>query len=156
MAVIVSIPTALRKLTNNQPSVTVPAKTVGEMFAALTKQYPEIKKHLFTDDGQLRNFVRVYVNDEDIQYIAGGKDAPLKEGDTVTIVPSIAGGAEYDFSKGVRRKLYRKGFVLRLPIYLNSKLQSRVEAVARKRGKDIGEGRNEVVKKEMDLVQESA
>jgi molybdopterin converting factor small subunit len=94
MPVTVSIPTALRRLTNDQPHVTVPAKTVGEVFAGLTKQYPEIKKHLFTDDGQLRNFVRVYVNDEDIHYLAGGKDAPLQEGDTVTIVPSIAGGRE--------------------------------------------------------------
>lgn len=86
------MPTALRKLTNNQPSVTVQANTVGEMFEALTKQHPEVKKHLFGDDGKLRNFVRVYVNEEDINYIAGGQDAPLKEGDTVTIVPSIAGG----------------------------------------------------------------
>lgn len=92
MAITVSIPTALRKLTNNQPSVTVPAKTVGELFDALIKAHPEVKKHLFSDDGKLRNFVRVYVNDEDIHYLAGGKEAPLKEGDTVTIVPSIAGG----------------------------------------------------------------
>ena len=94
MPITVSIPTALRKLTNNQPSVTVQAKTVGEVFTGLTKQYPEIKRHLFTEDGKLRNFVRVYVNEEDIQYIAAGKEAPLQEGDTVTIVPSIAGGKE--------------------------------------------------------------
>src|ERR1051325_11731563 len=95
MPVTVSIPTALRKLTNNQPNVTVQAKTVGEMFTSLTKQYPEMKKHLFTEDGTLRNFVRVYVNEEDTNYISGGKDAPLKEDDTVTIVPSIAGGIDH-------------------------------------------------------------
>ena len=92
MPVTVSIPTALRKLTNDQPSVTVQAKTVGEMLDALVRSHPEVKKHLLTEDGKLRNFVRVYVNDEDIHYLSGGKDAPLKDGDTVTIVPSIAGG----------------------------------------------------------------
>ncbi len=93
MAINVSVPTALRKLTNDQPSVRLQAATVGQMFDALVKTYPEVKRHLFTDDGKLRNFVRVYVNDEDIQYLEGGKDAPLEGGDTVTIVPSIAGGA---------------------------------------------------------------
>ncbi len=92
MAINVSIPTALRKLTNDQPSVRLQATSVGQMLDALVKAYPEVKRHLFTDDGTLRNFVRVYVNEEDIQYLEGGKDAPLKEGDTVTIVPSIAGG----------------------------------------------------------------
>jgi len=63
---------------------------------------------------------------------------------------------EYDFSKGVRGKFHRRGLVLRLPIYLDSKLQNRVAAIARKKGKDISEVVNEVVKREIDLVQELA
>ncbi len=94
MPVTVSIPTALRRLTDNKPSVTLQAKTVGEMVDALVASHPDVRKHLLTDDGKLRNFVRVYVNDEDINYISGGKDAPLHDGDVVTIVPSIAGGEQ--------------------------------------------------------------
>ncbi len=97
MPVTVSIPTVLRKLTNNQPSGTVQARTVGKMFATRARSHPDIKQRLFAADGKLRNFVRVCGNEEDIQSIAGGKEAPLKEGDTVTIVPPIAGGTLVGF-----------------------------------------------------------
>jgi len=61
---------------------------------------------------------------------------------------------EYDFSKGVRGKFYRKGAELRLPIYLDAKLQQQLERLARKKGKDIGEMVNQLVKKEVDLLEE--
>ena len=61
---------------------------------------------------------------------------------------------EYDFSKAVRGKFYRKGAELRLPIYLNAKLQSRLERIAKKKGKDIGEMVNHLVKKEIEFIEE--
>lgn len=60
---------------------------------------------------------------------------------------------EYDFSKGIRGKFYRKGSTLRLPIFLDAKLQDHLERIARKKGKDIGEMVNEVVKKEVELIE---
>src|SRR5438477_4576600 len=88
----VLIPTPLRQYAGNQDTVDLAGKTVGEILHSLTSQYGELRRHLYTDEGKLRSFVNVYVNDDDIRYL--NKDAtPLKEGDTVSIVPSIAGGA---------------------------------------------------------------
>jgi molybdopterin converting factor small subunit len=92
MAVKVIIPTPLRAYAGKQESVEVQAKTVGEALAALTGQFSDLKKHLYSDDGRLRSFVNVYVNDEDIRYLQKDQ-TPVREGDTVSIVPSIAGGA---------------------------------------------------------------
>ena len=92
MAIKVTIPTALRRFANGQATVEVHGKTIGEVLGNLTTEHSQLRPHLYSEDGKLRNFVRVYVNEEDTNYISGGKDAPLKEGDTVTIVPSIAGG----------------------------------------------------------------
>src|SRR5881398_484795 len=75
-------------------SPTVPefnAGTVGEALSHLTTQYADLRKHLFTEDGRLRSFVNVYVNDEDIRYLAK-ENTPTKDGDTISIIPSIAGG----------------------------------------------------------------
>jgi len=91
MAVKVIIPTPLRPYTGKQESVELKAATVGEALSALTAKFGDLKKHLFADDGRLRSFVNVYVNDEDIRYLQKDQ-TPLKEGDTVSIVPSIAGG----------------------------------------------------------------
>lgn len=88
----VLIPTPLRPYTGKQASVEVFARTVGEMLSDLTTQFPDLRKHLFSDDGKLRRFVNVYVNDEDIRYLENG-NTPLKESDTVSIVPSVAGGS---------------------------------------------------------------
>jgi adenylyltransferase/sulfurtransferase len=86
------IPTALRQFTEQKDSVEVNGGTVGEALKQLTAQYPDIRKNLFTDQGKLRSFVNVYVNDEDIRYMS--KDATkLEGGETISIVPSIAGGA---------------------------------------------------------------
>jgi len=85
------IPTPLRQYADKHDSVEITGGTVGEVLGALTTQYADLKKHLYTDDGRLRSFVNVYVNDEDIRYMSKS-DTPVKEGDTVSIVPSIAGG----------------------------------------------------------------
>jgi molybdopterin/thiamine biosynthesis adenylyltransferase/molybdopterin converting factor small subunit len=88
----VLIPTPLRQFTGKQDSVEAVGGTVGEVLAALTAQYPDLKKQIFTDEGKVRSFVNVYLNDEDIRYL--GKDAtPAKDGDTISLVPSIAGGS---------------------------------------------------------------
>lgn len=85
------IPTPLRQFTAKQDSVTVPGATVGEVLTALTTEYPDLRKQIFTEEGKLRSFVNVYLNDEDIRYI--GKDAaPAGDTDTLSLVPSIAGG----------------------------------------------------------------
>ena len=87
----IQIPSPLRQYSGKQSSVDVPAKTVGEALAGLVSQHPELKRHLYTEEGKLRAFVNVYVNDEDMRYLQ--KEATtLKDGDTISIVPSIAGG----------------------------------------------------------------
>jgi sulfur-carrier protein adenylyltransferase/sulfurtransferase len=86
------IPTPLRQFADKQDSVQLPGSTVGEVLKSLTGQYSELRRHLYNDEGKLRSFVNVYVNDEDIRYL--NKEAtPLTDGDTVSIVPSIAGGS---------------------------------------------------------------
>ena len=91
MAVKVIIPTPLRAYAGKQESVEVEASTVGQALGALTSKHADLKKHLFSDDGKLRSFVNVYVNDEDIRYLQKEQTA-VKAGDTISIVPSIAGG----------------------------------------------------------------
>src|SRR4051812_31807352 len=86
------IPTPLRQFTGKQDAVSATGSTVGEVLAALTTQYPELRKQIFTDEGKLRSFVNVYLNDEDIRYL-NKSETPTKEGDTVSLVPSIAGGS---------------------------------------------------------------
>jgi molybdopterin/thiamine biosynthesis adenylyltransferase/rhodanese-related sulfurtransferase/molybdopterin converting factor small subunit len=88
----VLIPTPLRPFTGKQEMVEVSGGTVGELLADLTRQYDGLRKHLYTDDGRLRSFVNIYVNDEDIRYLQK-EQTPVKTGDTVSIVPSVAGGA---------------------------------------------------------------
>jgi molybdopterin converting factor small subunit len=91
MAVKVMIPTPLRAYAGKQESVEVEASTVGQALGALTTKHADLKKHLFSDDGKLRSFVNVYLNDEDIRYLQKDQTA-VKPGDTISIVPSIAGG----------------------------------------------------------------
>jgi adenylyltransferase/sulfurtransferase len=88
----VLIPSALRQFTGKQDSVEVPGGTVAEALTALTAQYPDLRKQIFNDEGKVRSFVNVYLNDEDIRYLS--KDAtPAQAGDTISLVPSIAGGS---------------------------------------------------------------
>jgi molybdopterin converting factor small subunit len=91
MAVKVIIPTPLRAYAGKRDSTEVKAATVGEALGRLTTEFGDLRKHLFTEEGKLRSFVNVYVNDEDIRYLAK-ENTPTKDGDTISIVPSIAGG----------------------------------------------------------------
>jgi molybdopterin converting factor small subunit len=88
----IHIPTPLRQYVGKQASVEVQGTTVGEAMTALVAQHPDLKKHLYTEDGKLRAFDNLHVNDEDIRYMQKEATA-LKEGDNISIVPSIAGGA---------------------------------------------------------------
>jgi molybdopterin synthase sulfur carrier subunit len=92
MAVKVRIPTPLQKLTSNQAEVSVAGANVNEMLKDLEKQFPGIKDRLCDAEGKLRRFVNVYVNEEDIRFLSGAETA-LKDGDEVSIIPAIAGGA---------------------------------------------------------------
>ena len=92
MAVHVQIPTALRGFTGGAADVAVQAKTAGEALQALAGTHPNVRKHLFSDDGRLRSFVNVYVGEEDIRH-GKGLDTPVPDGGAVLIVPSIAGGS---------------------------------------------------------------
>ena len=99
MANDVLIPTPLRVYAGKQDVVQVEGKTVGELLENLTAQYAELRNHLYNEDGRLRSFVNVYLNDDDIRYLQ--KEAtPVKDGDTVSIVPSVAGGAGKKATEG--------------------------------------------------------
>ncbi|MBV8478121.1 MAG: MoaD/ThiS family protein [Acidobacteria bacterium] len=88
----IQIPTPLRQYAGKQAAVEVKGSTVAEALNSLVRLHPDLKRHLYTDDGKLRAFVNVYVNDEDIRYLE--KEATqLKENDNISIVPSIAGGS---------------------------------------------------------------
>src|SRR6476660_2768774 len=96
----IHIPTPLRPFTDKQESVDVSGGTVGELLADLTKKYEGLRKHLYAEDGRLRNFVNIYLNDEDIRYLQREK-TPVKPGDSLSIVPSVAGGAPTETADGV-------------------------------------------------------
>ncbi len=89
----IRIPTPLRSYTNSQSEVAVTGATVGAALNDLTSRYPSLRQHLYSDSGELRAFVNVFLNDEDIRHIRG-EDTPLNDGDRLMIVPSIAGGTE--------------------------------------------------------------
>ena len=93
MPVRVIVPTPLRQYAGKQDSVEIEAKTVAEALAGLTAQYGDLRRHLFTDDGKIRSFVNIYLNDEDIRYLQKDQ-TPVQANDVISIVPSIAGGAE--------------------------------------------------------------
>ncbi len=85
------IPTPLRQYAANRDSVNLNGTTVGELLGKLTSEHDELRRHLYTGEGKLRSFVNIYVNDEDIRHLQ--KEATrVNEGDTISIVPSIAGG----------------------------------------------------------------
>lgn len=87
----IRIPTPLRTYTENRSSVVVEASTVGEALASLVDRYPALKPHLFNEQEQLRSFVNVFRNDDDIRYL-DRENTPVSDKDEVSIVPSIAGG----------------------------------------------------------------
>ena len=91
MPVTVRIPTPLRKLTNDEELVTVEAATIGDAISELQTKYPGIRERLVDDSGEVRRFVNIYVNEEDISFLQN-KATPIKDGDEVSIIPAIAGG----------------------------------------------------------------
>jgi sulfur-carrier protein len=91
MPVLVRIPTPLRSLTKGSAEVQVKGQTVGDLVESLEGQFPGIRERLVDETGELRRFINVYVNEEDIRFL-DGKETALKEGDQVSIVPAIAGG----------------------------------------------------------------
>ena len=91
MPVSVRIPTPLRKFTNDQSDVEIEGSSVGEVIDNLEASAAGIKEKLVDDDGSIRRFVNIYVNDEDIRFLDGA-DTAVEDGDSVTIVPAIAGG----------------------------------------------------------------
>lgn len=86
------IPTPLRGFVGDNDVVEAEGATVGEVLANMTAEHAGLRKHLYGEDGSLRKFVAIYVNDDDIRFLE--KEAtPVKAGDTVSIIPSVAGGA---------------------------------------------------------------
>lgn len=92
MAVTIEIPTAFRRFTDGEPKYACSATTVAEALNILTTQFPGLSKHVRDDQGQIRQFLNVYLNEEDIRFL-GGEACAVKEGDRVLLVPSIAGGS---------------------------------------------------------------
>ena len=90
--ITILIPTPLRPFTDKLDAVEVDGATVGELLQSLTTKYAGLKQHLYAADGKLRSFVNVYLNDDDIRYLQRDQ-TPVKAGDTVSIIPSVAGGA---------------------------------------------------------------
>ncbi|GIU97056.1 MAG: putative thiamineS [Actinomycetota bacterium] len=91
MAVTVKLPTILRKHAGGEATVDVEGATLRELLANLESTYPGITKNVLTEDGALHRFINVYVNDEDVRYL-GSLETPLKDGDTVSLLPAVAGG----------------------------------------------------------------
>jgi MoaD family protein len=91
MPVRVLIPTPLQRLTQNQAEVSVEGGDIREIIANLEAKFPGVKARLCDENGALRRFVNIYLNEEDIRFLKG-ESTPLKDGDEVSIVPAIAGG----------------------------------------------------------------
>jgi molybdopterin converting factor small subunit len=92
MSVAIQIPTPLRRFTDENGEVTVDAATVGEAMSALVERYDALRPHLYTEEGKLRSFVNLFKNDDDVRFLER-EQTPLRDGDHLTIIPSIAGGA---------------------------------------------------------------
>jgi molybdopterin converting factor small subunit len=91
MAVTIEIPTAFRRFTDGNPKLDSGATTVAEALNELVNRYPALSRHVRDEQGQIRQFLNVYLNEEDIRFL-GGEASALKDGDRLLLVPSIAGG----------------------------------------------------------------
>jgi molybdopterin synthase sulfur carrier subunit len=91
MTITVEIPTALRRFTDGIQSIECNSGTLPELLGEIEQRFPSINKHLRDDAGQIRRFINIYVNEEDIRFL-GGNQYKFREGDRVLVVPSIAGG----------------------------------------------------------------
>ena len=92
MAIDVRVPTILRSYTDGQKAVEGSGDTIADLLTDLDSRHPGLRGRLVTDEGALHRFVNVYINDEDVRFL-GALDAKLNDGDTVTILPAVAGGA---------------------------------------------------------------
>ena len=92
MPVIIEIPTAFRRFTDGAPRVDCSAATIAEALNELTARFPDLSRHVRDEQGQIRQFLNVYLNEEDIRFL-GGQTYAFQEGDEVLLVPSIAGGS---------------------------------------------------------------
>lgn len=101
MATKILIPTPLRPYTDKQDAVEADGATIGELLADLVTKHAGLKGHLYTDQGKLRSFVNVYLNDEDIRYLQK-EQTPVSAGDTISIIPSVAGGRGQRSARQVR------------------------------------------------------
>jgi molybdopterin converting factor small subunit len=91
MSVIIHIPTALRRFTTNSATISVEAENIEDAFNDAIEQHPQLKAQLFADNGQMRRFINVFLNDQDIRYLEQ-HNTTLAPGDNLTVVPAIAGG----------------------------------------------------------------
>ena len=91
MANVIMIPTVLRKFTGGKDKVKVNGRTISLALLSLADAYPALKTQIYDDDGKMRNFVNIFLNDEDVRYL-DGEDTEIKDSDVISIVPSIAGG----------------------------------------------------------------
>jgi len=92
VAITVRIPTVLRPAAGGQAVITGTGSTIGEILGAIAAEHPGVQHQLFNADGSLHKFLNVYINDDDVRYL-GGLDAPVADGDEVTLLPAVAGGA---------------------------------------------------------------
>jgi MoaD family protein len=86
------IPTPLRPYAEGASEIEIQVKNVGEALDELTSKYPDLRKHLYSEEGELRQFVNLFINDEDVRFLQG-MDTPVKDDDRLMILPSIAGGS---------------------------------------------------------------
>lgn len=93
MSITVQIPTPFRRLTFGARQVDCAASNLSDLFAALDRQFPDLSPHLHDEAGELRRFLNIYVNEEDIRFL-GGASYQFRDGDEVLLVPSLAGGTE--------------------------------------------------------------
>lgn len=87
------IPTPLRPFAGGSDTLTIEAPTVAAALSSLTEHHPDLRKHLFNGEGKVRSFVNLYLNDEDVRYLPEREETAVSASDTLTIIPSIAGGS---------------------------------------------------------------
>ena len=88
----VILPSALKQYAGGQAEADLPGANVAEVLAALVERFPDLRKHIFSDDGRVRKFVNIYVNENDIRHLPRRESTALTSTDVITILPSIAGG----------------------------------------------------------------
>src|SRR3979411_797681 len=114
MPVTIEIPTAFRRFTNGAPKGDCSAATMPEALNELTSRFPDLGRHVRDDQGQIRQFLNVYLNEEDIRFL-GGESCTLKEGDRVLLGPSIAGGCYLPPSRrDARCNIFRQAVLVRI------------------------------------------